>query len=902
MRVGVLWALALLVSSAVGSEPALLPEPAGLEARVARADVILIGVVEPAAETSASRGARRVVPVRVEEYFKGRRFPSRVTLAASPGLAPGDRVLLLAEDDDRGPLRPSGGARGVYRLRGGLAAPPVGLPVSRTRLEARIRAVVGVPPPALAGALLTRRHSLAGLTAEADVVVAAQVADLRARLGPRGDTIETDVTLRVERALKGGPSATLTLTLPGGAVGDTQLLVGGVPHFWPSERVLLFLRAHPSGLGLVGLWQGKFSLSAGLAIQPESGTRTPAPALEARVAALVAGQIVEAGDDEVGLVEPEFATFCQPWTPAQVPVTFGVNVDNPGPGAPGGPAFARLVHQAVQVWQDVETAWISGRVVGRTGPATPNNLDGESDVAWGSLDAYGSGLLALTFCTMRNGLRVEADVLLDNVRRTWSTSAAPGAIDLASVLRHEMGHAFGLGHTLAPCDSGPATPLMCPAIGPGVEKGLAADDVAGLTALYPLTGAAPPSPTGVRATAAGGHAILVEFTGADAPAYEIQRAAGGCAAPFVAIATEPALSTGYVDDDLGAGLAPGPYCYRVKALGVGGDSATSAPVPVDLLRLLGVFVATGELDGSGQSAIVTGEGPGGVPQVRSFRGDGTPLSPSFMAFDPAFRGGVRVASCDLDGDGRAEIITAAGPGGGPHVRAWRLGDGGATELFGFYAYAATFAGGVFVACGDLDGDGRAEIVTGSDAGGPPSVRVWKVHGTPPELTVTQVIEFEPYHSAFRGGVRVAVADVDGDGRAEVITGAGPGGGPHVRVFRIEPLAEVAGFYAYDPTFLGGVYVAGGDVDGTAGAEIVTGAGAGGGPHVRVFRLGPVGEVASFHAYDPGFTGGVTVAIGRLDARPASPGSVVTGAGPGGGAHVRGFALPGPGTSVSFMAY
>ena len=122
--------------------------------------------------------------------------------------------------------------------------------------------------------------------------------------------------------------------------------------------------------------------------------------------------------------------------------------------------------------------------------------------------------------------------------------------------------------------------------------------------------------------------------------------------------------------------------------------------------------------------------------------------------------------------------------------------------------------------------------------------------------VTEVASLLRVRSGVRGGVSVAAGDVTGDGVADIITGAGAGGGPHVRVFSLAGgvVTEVASFFAYDPAFAGGVSVAAGDVTGDGVAEIITGAGPGGGPHVRAFSLagGVVTEVASFFAYDPAF--------------------------------------------------
>ena len=84
-------------------------------------------------------------------------------------------------------------------------------------------------------------------------------------------------------------------------------------------------------------------------------------------------------------------------------------------------------------------------------------------------------------------------------------------------------------------------------------------------------------------------------------------------------------------------------------------------------------------------------------------------------------------------------------GGTPHVRAFSLAGGGVTEVASFLAYDPGFTGGVFVARGDVNGDGIAEIVTGTYQGGGP-VRVFDVG----PLGVSELTSFFAYFSEFHG--------------------------------------------------------------------------------------------------------------------------------------------------------
>jgi len=293
----------------------------------------------------------------------------------------------------------------------------------------------------------------------------------------------------------------------------------------------------------------------------------------------------------------------------------------------------------------------------------------------------------------------------------------------------------------------------------------------------------------------------------------------------------------------------------------------------------GVNVTTGDLTGTGSDEIVTGAGPGEIygPHVRGFQANGTPLPGlSFLAYGTS-KWGANVACGDVDADGFDEIVTGAGPGAvfGPHVRGWNYDAQGATTAMpgiSFLAYG-TPKWGVNVACGDIDGDGHDELVTGPGPGTVygPHVRGWDCDGT--TITAIGAVSFMAY-GTHKYGVNVTCGDVDGDGIDEIVTGPGPGAvfGTHIRGWNYDgqALTELPGLnffaWAHGLASFGATVFAGADLDGDGRDELVAGCG----PDpavttpVKVYRYNGAGTTLwfSLEAFE-GMTHGTTVAAGRF---------------------------------------
>ncbi|MEK7139573.1 MAG: putative glycoside hydrolase [Patescibacteria group bacterium] len=174
----------------------------------------------------------------------------------------------------------------------------------------------------------------------------------------------------------------------------------------------------------------------------------------------------------------------------------------------------------------------------------------------------------------------------------------------------------------------------------------------------------------------------------------------------------------------------------------------------------GINIAVGDLNGDGTKEIVTGTANGGGPHIRVFNNRGDLINPGFFAYGAGYRGGVNVAVGDLNGDGTDEIVAGAGSGGGPHLRIFDRN--GRLLSAGWFAYDEKFRGGVRVAVGDLNGDGRAEIISIPGPGRSAEVKIWDDHGR------QQGASWLAFDAANRGGGQIAAVDMDGDGGLEIV--------------------------------------------------------------------------------------------------------------------------------------
>ncbi len=189
------------------------------------------------------------------------------------------------------------------------------------------------------------------------------------------------------------------------------------------------------------------------------------------------------------------------------------------------------------------------------------------------------------------------------------------------------------------------------------------------------------------------------------------------------------------------------------------DTDMFGPTPIDAD---GANVAVGELrngpelDDDFEEIVVAPAS--GLPVVRVLAANGTTLQ-EWIAYSEDIADGVSVAVGDLDGNGKLEIVTAPASGIG-WIKAFDGSDGtpyvpvGSGSPVSFFAFDLSFEGGAKLALADVDLDDAAEILVVPATGMPTEVRAFEADGTPVEDW--KVVK--PFGPSLNRGTAIAATD------------------------------------------------------------------------------------------------------------------------------------------------
>lgn len=263
----------------------------------------------------------------------------------------------------------------------------------------------------------------------------------------------------------------------------------------------------------------------------------------------------------------------------------------------------------------------------------------------------------------------------------------------------------------------------------------------------------------------------------------------------------------------------------------------------------GVQIAFGNVIDGKKKEIIAGGGLG-EGRVKIFNLAGKKKR-QFSPYGTSFRGGISVAVGNIDQDKKREIaVVQANESLSPEVKIYKIKK--RKKLVSQFKVLLK-SQGANITLGDVDGDKIDEVIVGAIKGSKPRIEIFDKNGK-------IKFSFLAFEESYQGGVAVAAGDVNGDGKAE-IAASKQKDDSLIKIYRFSPFNLISQFRAFGNRGFG-TNIALGNIKGNKKAEVIAVAAKGGSPQILGFDASGKKLPINFFAFDQSFYGGLNIALAK----------------------------------------